>query len=175
MKSIALSISLLSAILFYSSSELENRSFFDDKVLLSIPSDFIDMPQRYIDRKYPTPQRPSIILMNEDTEINIALDLTSNQANQSYIPEFNKSSAQAYKNAYPDIEWISDGVKEINGRKVGYSEFVVPAIDTKIYNLIFMTDVSGKLLVATFNCAERYKDDWSAKASEVMNSLVVKE
>lgn len=43
-------------------------------------------------------------------------------------------------------------IKEINGRKFITLEFMSKAIDTNIFNLIFATDLEGRLLFATYNC-----------------------
>jgi len=65
-------------------------------------------------------------------------------------------------------------VSEINGRKVGYLEFITPVIDTDIYNLMFFTDLDGQLLLGTFNCTKRSIDEWQSTAKEIMNSLKIK-
>jgi hypothetical protein len=52
----------------------------------------------------------------------------------------------------------------INGKEVGYLEFLTSAMDTEIYNLIFFTDLDGKLLLCTFNCTKKSIDEWSTIA-----------
>ena len=62
----------------------------------------------------------------------------------------------------------------MNGRKVGFVELITPAIDTKVYNLIFFTDLNGQLLLCTFNCTEKNIGQWQPAAKEIMASLKLK-
>lgn len=64
---------------------------------------------------------------------------------------------------------------EINGRKVGYLELVTPGLDTDIYNLMFFTDLDGRLLLCSFNCVIRDLEQWQDKAKEIMYSLRVEQ
>ncbi|MFY7729462.1 MAG: hypothetical protein ACOVRN_08100 [Flavobacterium sp.] len=57
---------------------------------------------------------------------------------------------------------------------MGYIELVTPALDTDIYNLMFFTDLNGKLLICTFNCTKKDMEEWTPVAKEIMNSLEVK-
>jgi len=62
-------------------------------------------------------------------------------------------------------------VKEVSGRKVGYLEFMKPEMGHEVYTLVFFTDVQGKLLICTFNCADRQKPEWEPLAKKILNSL----
>ncbi len=86
---------------------------------------------------------------------------------------FKQSMIGSFKTSIPSAKWVSSGVKVINGRKVGYLELVTPAIDQEIYNLMFFTDVNGKLFLATFNCLEKERSTWQHTAHQILNSLKV--
>lgn len=154
--------------------DLVTRSLLKDKVELKIPKDFKIMPEAMMKIKYPSERRPTLVYSNETGGINVALNLTQNQANQQMIPAFKDNFIQTFKNIYPSAQWKDSGVKTINGKKVGYIELVTPAIDTEIYNLIFFTDLDGKLLLGTFNCTKKSMSEWTPIAKEIMNSLKIK-
>ena len=97
-----------------------------------------------------------------------------NNASQDLIEPYIEYMVNTFKNIYPSAKWKDSGVKEINGRKVGYLKFITPAIDTKIYNVMFFTDFDGKLLLSTFNCIEKSISEWEQTADEIMNSLRIK-
>lgn len=154
--------------------DLELKSLLNNKVQLKIPKTFTIMPEEIAKLKYPSQSRPSLIYSNESGGINVALKLTKSEANQQMISSFKDSFVKNFKSAYPSAEWKDSGLKTINGKKVGYIELVTPALDTDIYNLMFFTDLNGKLLICTFNCTKKDMEEWTPVAKEIMNSLEVK-
>lgn len=159
---------------FIATVELETKLLLNDKVEISLPKDFDIMPEKLMESKYPSDRRPTLVYSNESGGINVALNLTTNQANQEMIPAYQKNFVQTFENLYPSAEWKDNGVKTINGKTVGYLELITPAIDTEIYNLMFFTDLDGKLLLCTFNCTKKSIDEWAPTAKEIMNSLRIK-
>jgi len=159
---------------FTQETELVTMSFFENKIELKIPGSFDIMSEEMMKIKYPSERRPTIIYTNESGGINVALNLTQNEANQEIIKPYLDNFVQTFKNLYPSAEWIGSGVKEIDDRKVGYLELITPAIDTEIYNLMFFTNLDGKLLLCTFNCTKSDIDEWQPTAKIIMNSLKIK-
>ncbi|PCH99340.1 MAG: hypothetical protein COB85_00105 [Bacteroidetes bacterium] len=154
--------------------ELEIKSLMNDKVELKIPSEFEIMSEELMKLKYPSERRPTLIYSNESGGINVSLNLTENKASQKMIEPYVENFVNTFKNLYPSAEWKGSGMKKINGRKVGYLKLITPAIDTKIYNVMFFTDLDAKLLLCTFNCTEKSITEWETTADEIMNSLKIK-
>ncbi|MDG1821785.1 MAG: hypothetical protein P8H25_00190 [Flavobacteriaceae bacterium] len=159
---------------FIKTIDLETKSLLNDKVELKIPKDFDIMSEELMKLKYSSDRRPTLVYSNESGGINVALNLTQNQANQQLIPTYKDNFVQTFKNLYPSAEWKGNGIKTINGKEVGYLELVTPAMDTEIYNLMFLTDLNGKLLLCTFNCTKKSIAEWTPIAKEIMNSLKIK-
>ncbi len=151
--------------------EFETKTLLSGKINLKIPKTFEIMADEMLKLKYPSERRPTLVYTNESGEINVAINLTQNKANQNVIAAYKDNFVQTFKNSYPTAEWKDKNVKEINGRKVGYLELITPAIDTEIYNLMFFTDLDGKLLLCSFNCTKKNITEWSVAAKEIMNSL----
>jgi len=154
--------------------ELEIKSLLNDKVELKIPTKFEIMSEELMKVKYPSERRPTLVYSNESGGINVALNLTENKASQKMIEPYVENFVNTFKNMYPSAEWKGSGTKKINGRKVGYLKLITPAIDTKIYNVMFFTDLNNKLLLCTFNCTEKSIDEWENTADEILNSLKIK-
>lgn len=154
--------------------DLEKRSLLNNRIELKIPKSFSIMGEEMMRIKYPSERRPGLVYTNSSGGINVALNLTQNPADQSMIVPYKDNLMQTFKSLYPSAEWKSSGVKEVNGRKVGYLELVTPAIDTEIYNLLFFTDLDGKLLLCTFNCTKNSMAEWTPAAKEILGSLKVK-
>jgi len=156
------------------SVDMEKRNILNDKVDILIPKVFQIMSEASMKIKYPSERRPALVYTDESGGINLAFNHTQNKASQEQIEPLKVALVSTFKNLYSSAEWKDSGIKEINGRKVGYMELVTPAVDTKIYNLIFFTDMDGRLLLCTFNCVEKKQVEWTEAAHQIMNSLVVR-
>jgi len=152
----------------------DTKSLLGNRLELKVPKGFDIMSEELMKLKYPSERRPTLVYSNDSGAINVALNLTENKASQAQMDAYKGMMVQTFTNMYPSAKWESNGVKEINGRKVGYLELITPAADTKIYNLIFFTDLDGKLLLCTFNCTEKNITKWQPAAKEIMASIKLK-
>jgi hypothetical protein len=172
LKTIALALIIFAATAAFTLAiSLDTKSLLGDRVELKIPSDFEIMSEVMMITKYPSERRPTLVYTNETGGINVALNLTENPASQEVISAYKDSFVQSFESMYPSAEWKDKGVMKVNGKQVGYLELVTPAIDTEIYNLMFFTDLDGKLLLCTFNCTKKDIDEWSPIAHEILGSL----
>jgi len=153
---------------------LEKRKILNNKVEVLLPKDFEIMSDEMMSLKYPSERRPTLVYTDKTAGINVAFNHTVNKASQAQIEAYKDNFVATFKNLYPSAKWIGSGVKVIKGRKVGYLELVTPAVDQKVYNLIFFTDLDGRLLLSTFNCVEKKQKDWHEAAQQIMHSLELK-
>lgn len=174
MKQLLTILSLALISFAFSTIELETKSLLNDRLELKIPKALGIMSEGMIQIKYPSERRPTLVYTNETGGINVALNLTQNQANQDILQAYYDNMVSTFKQIYPSATWKGKGIKEINGRSVGFLELITPAIDTEIYNLMFFTDLDGKLLLCTFNCTIENVDEWNPVAHEILNSIRVK-
>ena len=165
---------LLLSTAFTWTIELEKKSLLNDQVELKVPKDFGIMSEELMKLKYPSERRPTLVYSNASGSINLALNHTQSEASQQLLPEFKDYFVQVFTNLYPSAERKGSGLKTINGKEVGYVEFISPAIDTEIYNLIFFTDLDGRLLLCTFNCTINNLEEWEPIGKEIFNSLKIK-
>jgi hypothetical protein len=154
--------------------ELVRKTILNEKVEILLPKDFEIMTEDMLNIKYPSSRRPTLVYTDETGGINVAFNHTTSNASPQQIDAYKDNLVATFKNAYPSAEWKGTGMKVINGKNVGYVELITPAIDTKIYNLIFFTDLDDRLLLCTFNCVEKKQKDWKESAQQIMNSLKIK-
>ncbi len=69
---------------------------------------------------------------------------------------------------------LDEGVKTMNGKKIGYFKFLTQAVDQKVFNYYFFTVVDGKVLLFSFNCIEKLQKKWEPTADKIVSSLVTK-
>jgi len=154
--------------------ELEKKSILNNKVDILMPKGFEIMSEEMAKLKYPGERRPTLIYTDEKGLVNVAFNHTMSKASQEQVEAYKETLVTTFKNVYPSASWKSSGVEVINGRKVAYIELVTTAIDTNIYNLIFLTDLDDRLLLCTFNCVESSQEEWETPAHQIMNSLNIK-
>ena len=152
---------------------LNIKTVLSGKATMLIPEEFKLMDAEMLASKYPqTGHQPTEVYTNEEGTINIALNYTQNKAEEKDLPGVKKTMESQFNQ--PTIEFIQSSMQEIYGRKYIRLEFVTPAADSKIYNLLQITSLEGRLAMFTFNCTENYRRDWEATGKEIMQSIEMK-
>lgn len=156
-----------------SSESKKTTALFNGKYNLFIPDGFTLMDEEAKALKYPMGNRPAIVYTNESGSVNLALNHTQNAASQSDLPKFMEVLAGQFKGV-PDIKWKRKEITKINGRDFIIMEFETPAVTgERMYNLMFITDLEGRLLMNSFNCKASEYADWESQAQQILNSLKV--
>ena len=172
MKLIAL---LFFPIFSFGQIKLDQKIFLlDNKVEVSAPKTLSKMSDEIWAFKYQKRARPILVLSDENAEVNLIADLTKQPGTESQMASFIDLQIAQLKKGRKDLEFIDDGVKSLNGKKIGYFKFLSQAIDQKIFNYYFFTIVDGKILLFTFNCIEKLKTYWEKTADDIVASLKTK-
>lgn len=156
----------------YQSVNLAPRKILSGKGSMLLPEDFVLMDAQSIAKKYPTAgHRPTEVYTNPGGTINIALNHTRNVAKESDL-EGVKQVMDAQFNR-PSIDFIGSEIRDVKGKKFIILEFVSQAVDTKIYNLMAIGSLEGRLVMATFNCTDNFRKDWQPVAKKIIGSIEV--
>ncbi len=152
---------------------LNQKEVLSGKAMMLIPKMFKLMDLRILASKYPiTGHRPTEVYTNKEGTINIALNYTQNKAEEKDLPGLKKTMESQFNQ--PNIEFIQSSLQRINGQQYVQLEFVTPAADSRIYNLLQITSLEGGLAMFTFNCTENLRKDWEATGKEIMRSIKMK-
>jgi hypothetical protein len=153
---------------------LETRQLLGGRVELLVPAGFTTMTREMIQVKYPNRKPPQFALSDERAATNVALTWSETKATQATMPSFETYLYSSTQKAQPQAVWYDHGLQTIGGRQVAFMEMLTPVPDGQVYNLLFFTDVDGRLLIITFNCLKEELEIWRPKAKEIMASLQVK-
>lgn len=151
----------------------EEKSLFEDRLRILLPETFSIMPSEIAALKYPSEKRPGLIYTNESTSINIAFNYTESPLNDADLDTFKDNMVQVLKHSQPTAQWLEDGVKDMDGQRIGYCDFIVPASDVPVYILVFFVELDGKALLCTFNCTEEEMKEWKPVARGIMSSVKI--
>ncbi len=172
MKIIALII--LFPFIGFSQTKLERIKLLNDKIEISAPKELLKMTDEMWSIKYKERARPILVLSDENGEVNLLADVTTLTATEDQLASFKDSQMEQLRKSRPDLEFLGNGLKTINGKKVGYFKFLSQAIDQKVFNYYFFAIVDSKILLCSFNCVEKLRVAWENTADEIVASLMIK-
>jgi hypothetical protein len=155
--------------------KLEKQSLLDNKIELLVPVYFKPMEAEMLNYKYPNRnQQPQLVLTDKQAEVNIIVSIINQPLQANQIATFKDFQISGLKKTHPDAKWLDNGVRDINGKNVGYFKFISNAVDQPVYNYYFFTNINGKVLLLTFNCIEKLLPEWKDVAESIVTSLKFK-
>lgn len=138
---------------------------------VKIPKEFGIMSSEAISAKYPIGNEPSLVYTNETGSINIVFNLNDTPMENNQIEEYIKQMEALYSQY---TENIDVGFFERDGHKIGEIKFISPASDTNIYNHLIAFSIDGKLRILSFNCTEKYMNEYKDVSEFIINSITFK-
>ena len=169
-----LSIVLIIPFLSFAQIKLEKASVFNNKVELLVPSDLTTMSDDMWDLKYHNKVKPELVLSDKDGEINLIASIAREPLEENQLLEYKEFRIKQLKRNIPSTVILSEGLKLVNGKKIGFIKFTSSATDQKVFNYYFFTAVDRKILFFTFNCVEKVQLLWEKTVDDVVNSIKIK-
>lgn len=145
----------------------------NDKAEILLPSDFNIMSADMLSAKYPSGNRPTLVYSNDDGTVNLAVNHTVNQMTVDQLEEAKGVFVGQFTQMYPAAQWYQKDMAKINGRDFVVLELVTPAIDTQIYNLMFITSLEDRMLMFSFNCTQDLMWKWQSQGQQIMQSVKI--
>lgn len=164
----------LAPVIVFGQSKMEKISLLNNKIEISVPKELSTMTDEIWKLKYQNKPKSTLALSDKNGEINLIGDMTQQPASESQLTAYKDFQINSLKKKRSDLEILAQGIKTVNGKKVGYFKFISDAVDQKVFNYYFFTIVSGKILIFSFNCIEKLRNEWGKTADEIVASLNVK-
>lgn len=147
--------------------------FYEDRLYMKIPKDFVDMAKEIKDIKYPYIDRPEIIKTDKNSEIDITFKIIDQDITEDRVHELTLGMKTMLKRMNPSNLILSEGLKNINSKNIGFLEMKTTAIDGYIYNLIFFMVFEGKVLMGKVACIYDKHKIWKDLGFMMMDSVKV--
>lgn len=119
--------------------------------------------------KYPRGNSPDVVYTDEDGTVNVAFNYTPTVLKSG--DDLAKLSNEYAQQIQSRVEDFKSRTETINGSEFAVFECVSQAIDTRVYNLMFLTELDGRMLLGTFNCTEALKGEWQSKGKVILSSI----
>lgn len=143
---------------------------FDGLLCIEMPADFIEMPQKFQQVKYPSQYRPQIIMTSMDLSVNMGLTMFMQKQNEE-PKKIAESIKSIIKKSYPDYRFF--GSEYIREEKKVYSwfDFRSYAFDDAVYNMHIIMQLGKALLQGSFNCPYSQAEDWKKAMIQMIKSI----
>jgi hypothetical protein len=148
------------------------REIIANKLYMTIPDHFSLMTEELAILKYPNKNRPHMIFADEEGEVSVSFTLTSDKLNNNDIEDAVDFLVQVIQKMTPKSVISRDFF--IKGKtRIGCFDYISTAIDSEIYNLIFIFPLEGQFILGAFNCLHLVKARWQDVADQMVRSIRV--
>lgn len=154
------------------------------EITVMLPKDFIPMGELDFSQRYPSVRKPIGAYTNPDHEVDFSVNISATSWPDSNLEMAQKFFKSGVMNMFDRVEIISEGIHEVNGKKLVYLEFESrikgdqstlgssePVL--KYAYLEYLIEPS-RTLVFSFNCPRRLRQEWEATAHKIMTSVKIK-
>ena len=151
--------------------EFERKIMIDDKLTIMLPTDFTEMDTEFAKLKYPSEGRPQIIFTDPSGGVNFWVTLTQEPLLEKGIEDTLGQMFGLIRRLNPGIKPQQSGVEQVASKTVAYIEYSNPAIEGKVYNLMFLFSINEKMAIACFNCSTKEAKYWRRPMLEMLKSM----
>lgn len=136
-----------------------------------LPDEFTLLGKELMRIKYPNESRPDIIYTNPEATVNVSFSHKRERFSAGEEEELRDYMGEIIQNMYPTSSILDKGLVQAGEKAASWMDFVTPAIDTKIYNLMFFSPLKGRLLMGSCNCLAHDQEDWKALFLQMIATL----
>jgi hypothetical protein len=128
------------------------------------------MDANTLSSKYPPGNKPSEVYTNAEVTVNIAFKKTEQHlTNANVFTEGKKLESQLVSGG--KVQLVKSEQIKSGNNNIHVFSFYSDAIDTKVYNIMFVFSVKGKMVVGSFNCTYVLQPKWQQTAYEIIRSI----
>lgn len=155
-----------------------------DGITVSIPQGWRPMEGLDFTERYPSVRAPIAAFTNEERIIDFSVNISATRwpdTNHALAQKFFKSSVS---NMFDRVEFISEGIHSVNGKKFIFFEFESRMNGNRTqeglrdpvlkYTYLQYFLAPERTLVFSFNAPKRERENWQSTAQAMMKSVKIK-
>lgn len=151
--------------------EFERKNFFDGKMSVMLPKSFVPMPSGIQRMKYPSEQRPQVIMTSLDVTTNFNFSLLPQEIAEDQTLNCVEQMKLMIKKLNPAIAFYEMEEMDRENNKLSWFDYKSYTIDEPLYNIMYVTPIDGKVMHGIFNCLYRNMEEWKQAALQVIASI----
>lgn len=155
-----------------------------DQISVMLPENFVPMGDLDFQERYPSVRKPIGAYTNPDHEVDFSVNISATSWPDANLEMAQKFFKAGVMNMFDRVEFISEGVHEVNGKKLVYLEFESRVKGDRSslgneeavvrYSYLQYWVQPSRTVVFSFNCPVRLKPDWQDTAEKIMKSIKLK-
>jgi hypothetical protein len=149
------------------------KSIWDGQVTIKLPAELEILSPEKARLKYPSVGRPELIFATRDGLVNIAFKHFRIPLDETEVEPFKDRMIAAIQKKQSRVGWQENGVKQVNGKKIGFLHFIIPALDANIYNLMFWGELNHRAFIGTINCPAARMEYWKPIATGLVETVKI--
>jgi hypothetical protein len=159
------------AVLDGSQVNFAPQILLDGKLRMILPTDFREIPPEKV---YKPDFKPNLLLADESGAIQIIIIHTQKKVtDDTEVLTYKNEVRQILQMVNSSLEWSEDGVKELQGKKLYFFEFITPMLGAGVYNLTFFLNLDHRVLSGSLVCNDRKIKGWKPVFRQMLDSLRV--
>lgn len=155
-----------------------------DQISVMLPEDFVPMGDLDFQERYPSVRKPIGAYTNRDHEVDFSANISATSWPDGNLEMAQKFFKAGVMNMFDRVEFLSEGIHEVNGKKLVYLEFESRLKGDRStlgnqepvlrYTYLQYWVESSRTVVFSFNCPARMKNEWQPTAVKIMKSIKLK-
>lgn len=140
------------------------------------PEGFEEMSAVSARAKYPSENRPDIILTNPaDETVNLLFTQTKDAAASEDIPDIVQKLQTVIKRMNAGVVFHQTGIIETELGNIGWFDYGSSALDDDLYNLMYTLCVQDTLLIGGFCCLREHQRQWCPVVLQMLKTIMLRE
>lgn len=155
-----------------------------DEISVMLPKDFVPMGDLDFTQRYPSVRKPIGAFTNPDHDVDFSANISATSWPDGDLEMAQKFFKSGIVNMFDRVEFISEGIQEVNGKRLIYFEFEsrvrgdrssLGMEDAVLKYSYLEYYLDGSRTVAfSFHCPQRLRQDWEETAGKIMKSIKIK-
>ena len=149
---------------------LKYIDLFNKTVKIKVPEEFKQMNSGEIKKTYVGLPTIKMAYANDDQSVRIAFGADELLADDRALPKMTSMMKEWLQGRLAKNKWKDEGVKTVNGNKLGYLEYILKKPE-KNYEYMFFTLYRGQMLSCSIHAPKKGWKFWREFAGQMEESL----
>jgi len=155
------------------SLKFEEKSIFDGQVILKLPTGLEILLPEKTRLKYPSDSKPDLILTTSDGLINITFKHSRIPLDEGIMDQLKDRIIMTINKKHSRVCWQKEGIKQVNGKQIGFCNFIVPTLDGNVFSLMFFVELNHQALIGNINGPVSLIEYWQPIADGLVESIKI--
>ena len=151
--------------------KFEEQIIYPEKMSIFLPEGFITMPAKIAKVKYPSEYRPQVIKTDDAGIVNMTFNLFNRPIKPGQIVGACDTLKKGIRNMNPANIFYEERTLEFEDTVCHCFDYKSYAMDSPIYNIVYVTSIGGIVLQGSFNCLFKEMNDWREAAFQMIGTI----